>query len=138
MNSQVNRPARRPYMRPMGKWWERDPFFIRYMWREITAVIVMVYAIVCAVGIVRLSQGEAAWNGFLEALRSPWSLVAHMVMLAGMLYHTYSWFEIMPKTMPAMVIDGKRVSATTITTTGLLVAAAAGVLLLLILWGLAP
>jgi len=30
--------ARRPYVRPMKGWWKRDPFFVRYMWREVTAL----------------------------------------------------------------------------------------------------
>ena len=34
----MNRPARRPYVRPMQGWWRRDPFFMRYMLREATAV----------------------------------------------------------------------------------------------------
>ena len=58
-----NAAARPPYVRPMQGWWRRDPFFVRYMVRELTAVAVLAYAIVLAVGIVRLAQGEAAWNG---------------------------------------------------------------------------
>ena len=27
----------RPYVRPMAGWWKRDPFFMRYMARELTA-----------------------------------------------------------------------------------------------------
>ena len=55
----------------MQGWWRRDPFFVRYMVREDTAVAVLVYAVVLTVGAVRLAQGEAAWNGWLAALRSP-------------------------------------------------------------------
>ena len=63
--------ARRPYVRPMQGWWRRDPFFVRYMVREATALSSsLVYAIVLLVGVVRLAQGEAAWNGWLAALRS--------------------------------------------------------------------
>ena len=130
--------GRKPYVRPMQGWWKRDPFFVAYMWRETTAFAVALYSVILCVGLVRLAQGEAAWNGWVDALKSPLSLALHAVLLVAMFVHAKSWFEIMPKTMPAMVIDGKRVSATTITTTGLLVAAAAGVLLLLVLWGLAP
>ncbi len=32
--------ARRPYVRPMTGWWRRDPFFVRYMIREATALMV--------------------------------------------------------------------------------------------------
>jgi fumarate reductase subunit C len=102
----------------MRGWWRRNPFFVRYMVREATAVAVAVYAIVLTTGVVRLAQGEAAWNGWLEALRSPWSLLMHLVLLVAMIVHAKSWFEIMPKTMPMMFVGGRRVAAATITRTG--------------------
>jgi fumarate reductase subunit C len=116
----MNRKAavRGPYVRPMRGWWRRDPFFVRYMVREATAVAVAVYAIVLTVGVVRLAQGEAAWNGWLAALRSPWSLALHIVLLVAMIVHAKSWFEIMPKTMPMIVVGGRRLAAATITRTG--------------------
>ena len=77
-------PRHPPYVRPMGRWWRRDPFFMRYMAREATAVAVLAYAVVLMVGLLRLSQGEAAWNGWLAALRSPASLLLHVVLLVAM------------------------------------------------------
>ena len=124
-------PARRkPYVRPMAGWWRRDPFFIRYMLRELTAFAVAAYAVVLTVGVLRLAQGEAAWNGWLEALRSPWSLVLHLVLLAAMVVHTQSWFEIMPKTMPMIVVGGRRLEAATIRRSGWAAAVFATALLL--------
>lgn len=122
--------ARRPYVRPMQGWWKHNPFFVQYMVRELTAVGVWVYALILTVGVLRLAQGEAAWNGWLEALRSPLSLLLHLVLLLGMLVHTYSWFEIMPKTMAPIVIHGERVSAPRIQRTGWSVAAVVFVLAL--------
>jgi fumarate reductase subunit C len=110
--------ARRPYLRPMRGWWRRDPFFMRYMLRETTALAVLVYALVLTLGIVRLAQGEAAWNGWLAALRTPWALLLHLVLLAAMVVHAHSWFVIMPKTMPMMFVGGRRVAAATITRAG--------------------
>jgi len=110
--------ARRPYVRPMNGWWKRDPFFMRYMARELTAFAVAAYAIVLAVGVVRLTEGEAAWNGWLAALKSPGSIVLHAVLLLSMVIHAKSWFEIMPKTMPMIFIGGKRLEAATITRAG--------------------
>ena len=110
--------ARRPYVRSMRGWWRRDPFFARYMWREATAVAVLVYAVILTVGLVRLAQGEAAWRAWLAALRSPGALLLHLVLLAAMVFHALTWFEIMPKTLPAIFIRGRRVSAATITRSG--------------------
>jgi len=128
--------VRRPYVRPMAGWWKRDPFFVRYMIREVTAVAVLVYAIVLCVGVVRLAQGEAAWKGYVAALQTPWSVLLHLVLLVSFFVHAKSWFEIMPKTMPMMFSGGERVAASTITRTGWVAMVVASVVLLgLAAWG---
>lgn len=127
---------RRGYVRPMQGWWRRDPFFVRYMIREVTALGVLVYAIVLMFGLLRLSQGEAAFNGWLAALRSPGSVLLHLVLLVCMIVHAKSWFDIMPKTMPLMFVSGQRVAPETITRTGYIVTVVATVLVLAIVWGM--
>jgi fumarate reductase subunit C len=118
------------YVRPMAGWWKRDPFFMRYMARELTAFAVLAYSIVLAVGLVRLAQGEAAFNAWLRAVQSPLGLVLHIVFFVSFLVHCTSWFEIMPKTMPMLYVGGKRVSPGAITAAGttLAVACALGLL----------
>jgi fumarate reductase subunit C len=123
-------------MRPMDGWWRRNPFFIRYMIREATAVLVVAYATVLLFGVIRLAQGESAYDAWLASLRSPLSLAFHIVLLANFVYHTWSWFQIMPKTMPMIVIRGKRVQPAVITAAGLLAAAVASVGLLLLTLGI--
>ena len=130
--------VRRPYVRPMQGWWRRDPFFVRYMVREATAVAVAAYAIVLAAGVVCLAQGEAAWNGWLAALRSPWSLLLHAALLLAMAVHAKSWFEIMPKTMPMIFIGGKRLAAQTITRAGWAATLLASTLLFALAWWWQP
>ena len=127
---------RRGYVRPMQGWWRRDPFFVKYMIREVTAVGVLVYAIVLMFGLLRLSQGEAAWNGWLAALRSPGSVLLHLVLIVSMIVHAKSWFDIMPKTMPLMFVGGQRVEGATITRTGYIVTVLATLLALAIVWGM--
>ena len=116
---------RRPYVRSMDGWWRRDAYFIRYMAREVTAVFVAAYAAVLLVGLVRLGQGEAAFNAWLQALKSPLSLLFHLILLATFVYHTWSWFNIMPKTLPMIFVGGKRLQPGTITGTGLAAAVVA-------------
>ncbi len=136
MKSQVDvKTVRRPYVRPMAGWWKGNAFFVRYMVREATAIAVWIYALILAVGVLRLSQGERAWHGWLQSMQTLPSLLLHLVLLISMLVHTYSWFEIMPKTMAPMVINGERLSAERIQRTGWSVAAVAFVLtLLLAIW----
>ncbi len=111
--------GRRPYMRPMQGWWRRDNFYIEYMLHEATAVFVAAYALVLLVALVSLAQGEAAWNAWLAALRSPWFVAFHVIVLVAISYHAWTWFQIMPRTLPPIVLKGKRLSAAAITRSGL-------------------
>jgi fumarate reductase subunit C len=124
--------GRKPYVRPMTGWWKRDPFFVAYMIRETTALGVAIYAVILAVGMVRLAQGEAAWNGWVDAMKSPPSLIVHLILLVGFVVHAKSWFEIMPKTMPMMFSGGKRVEGAAITRVGLIATVVVTIVMLIL------
>lgn len=121
----------------MEGWWKKNPYFVEYMIHESTALFVAAYAFTLLVGLVRLGQGEVAWTGWLEALKSPLSLFCHVVFLIAILYHTYTWFKIMPITMPPIIVGGKRVGPGAITGSGLLAALVASLVLLGLVWRLA-
>jgi fumarate reductase subunit C len=129
---------RRTYLRPMDGWWRRDPFFIHYMAREATAIFVVIYAVILLVGVLRLAQGEASFDGWVASLRSETAIVLHALLLVAFVYHTYTWFSIMPKTMPPIVVAGKKLSAGTITGLGLAAAAVLSAGLFLAVKALAP
>ena len=132
----MSAPARpRAYVRPMARWWRRDPFFMGYMARELSSLAVLAYAVVLTAGLVCLARGEAAWAGWLQALRSPWSLLLHAALLVAFFVHAKSWFEIMPKTMPPLRSGGRVVPARTVTRAGWLAAVVCSVLLLALAWG---
>jgi len=128
---------RRPYVRSMDGWWKKNPFYVEYIILYSTALCVAAYAFTLLVGLVRLGQGEAAWNGWLEAMKSPLSVICHVVFLLAIMYHTYSWFKIMPITLPPIIVGGKKVSAGAITGSGLLAALVASVLMLGLVWRIA-
>lgn len=111
---------RKPYTRSMDGWWKKNPYYVEYVIHESTALFVAAYALVLLVGLVRLGQGEVAWNGWLGALKSPLSLVFHAALLVGAVYHTYSWYVVMPITMPPIIVGGKKLSSSAITVGGLL------------------
>jgi len=123
--------GRRTYVRPMDGWWRRDPFFLRYMAREATAIFVVAYALTLLAGIARLSQGESAFDAWVAGLRSAPAVALHVLLLVAFLYHTLTWFQIMPKTMPPVVIAGRKMVPGTITALGLAASAAASLLLFL-------
>lgn len=136
MSAQMDK--RRPYVRSMDGWWKRNPYFVRYMAMEATSVLVAVYAAILLVGLFRLGQGEAAYNGWLEALKHPLSVGLHVLILAVFVYHTWSWFKIMPKTMPTIYFGGTPLPQPVITWTGAVVAVVLNLLVLAILMGVKP
>ena len=128
---------RKPYVRSMDGWWKKNPVFVEYMMHEATALFVAAYALVLLVGLVRLGQGAEAWTAWLEALKSPLSILCHVVLLAGAAYHTYSWFVIMPITVPPIIVSGKKLAPSVITGAGLVASVVAGLALLAVVWRIA-
>ncbi|HUJ01091.1 MAG TPA: hypothetical protein VLY46_12695 [Usitatibacter sp.] len=125
---------RRTYVRSMDGWWRHNPYFLRYLAREATSVFVVIYAMILLAGLIRLSHGEAEFADWLDGLASPGSVAFHALLLAVFAYHTWSWFRIMPKTMPAILVRGKPVAARTITALGIAAAvvASAGLYILVV------
>ena len=128
---------RRPYVRKMDGWWKKNPFYVEYMVHEGTALFVAAYALTLLVGLVRLGQGEAAWNAWLEALKSPLSLVFHAVLLIAVFYHAFTWFKLFPLTMPPIIVNGKRVGPKVVVGSGWTAAVVAALALLGLVWRLA-
>ncbi len=124
---------RRPYRRTMAGWWRKNPYFVEYMIHEGTALCVAAYALILLAGLLALARGEAAWDQWLTLLRSTPSLLLHGLLLLGFLYHSWTWFHIMPRTLPPIRLGGERLSAATISNAGLIAALLASVLV----WGLA-
>jgi fumarate reductase subunit C len=123
------RTSSKTYVRPVAGWWTKNPYFIRYMIREGSALLLTAYALVLLVGLWRLSQGAPAFDAWRAALATPYSLIFHAVGLAMVIYHSYTWFDVMPKTAPDQPIDPKRITAG-----GIAAAVAASLLILAALW----
>ena len=97
--------TRKPYVRevPRLRWFFRHPRYLRYMAREVTCIFIGAYTLLLLVGIKRLTEGQAAYEGFLQALKSPASVLFHVVSLAFALYHTTTWFNVTPKALPVQI-----------------------------------
>ena len=121
----------------MDGWWKKNPYYVEYMVHEGTALFVAAYALTLLVGLVRLGQGEVAWNCWLEAMKSPLSLVCHVVLLAAIAYHAFTWFKLFPLTMPPIIINGKRVEPCVVVGSGWAAAIVAALALLGLVWGIA-
>lgn len=122
------RPATRAYVRPMAGWWRRSPQFRRYMLREASAVFLVAYALVLLLGLVRLAQGEAAFEAWRSALGAPLSILWHVLALAMVAYHSVTWFLVMPKTMPRLPLPPAWITGAGLALAGLLTAAVLAIL----------
>ncbi len=89
---------RKPYVREMKKdWWLKNAFYTGYMIREGTSIFVSIYAVVLMWGLLRLVQGQEAFNGWLESLQSPIAILFHVIALAACLFHAKTWFALARK-----------------------------------------
>jgi len=99
---------RKPYTREIpSDWWLKELFYTKYMIREGSSVLVTLYSLILAWGVFRLSQGEAAFNAWMEALQNPFAIILHLLALILALYHTVTWFSLAPKAADIW-IKGKR------------------------------
>lgn len=107
------------HVRPMTGWWRRNPHFMRYMIRESSALVLVVYALWLLAGLVCLARGVVAFEAWRSLLATPLSIVLHALALPHLFYHSLTWFQVMPKTL------GKSPFApSVITRAGLLLSAA--------------
>jgi fumarate reductase subunit C len=122
----------------MAGWWRRNPFYLWYMARELSCLFVTGYAVVLLWGLYRLSQGRAAFEAWRGTLGTPWSLAFHGVALVLVAYHAWTWFKVMPKTLPFVRIGGHRVADRSIVAAGVAAAAVASIALWLLVWWTRP
>ena len=96
--------SRKPYVRALGwEWLTRHPRYLRYMLREFSCLFIGGWTLMMVWGLARLAQGPDAWAAFLEALRSPASIVLHVLALAFATYHGVTWFNLTPKALPVQL-----------------------------------
>ena len=122
----------RPYLRPVEPLWWAHPPYLAYTLREATGVAVAGYALVLLAGLISLAASKGAYEAWLGFLKTPWSLALHVLFLIGMIAHVWTWFQIMPKTMPRLAIGSRILPQRWITIAGLAVAAASFIIILLV------
>ncbi len=122
--------SRRPYVRKVERtWWLGHRRYVVYMIRELTSLFVALYCVLLAVGLVRLAEGQAAWDGFVAAISRPWAVLFQLLCLAFAAFHSVSWFAVTPKAMP-LRIKGEAVPPRTIVAAHYVIWAALSLLVL--------
>jgi fumarate reductase subunit C/ferredoxin len=104
-------PVPKACQRSMRAWWRRNPYFVRCMLREASALFLSGYALALLFGLWRLSQGPAAFEAWRIALATRSSIGLHTLGLGLVLYHARTWFRVMPKTTPALPLPTCAVTA---------------------------
>jgi fumarate reductase subunit C len=76
---------------------------MRYMAREVTCIFVGAYCVLLVIGLQRLAAGQSSYDAFLQALRSPVSILFHLLALLASVYHAATWFNASQKAMPVQI-----------------------------------
>ncbi|MBI2191005.1 MAG: fumarate reductase subunit C [Planctomycetes bacterium] len=93
-----------PYIRPIPfDWFMQTAAYRRFMVRELTSVFIAGYLIFLLVFLHRAGQDDKAFGALLECLRSPVSLVLHLLVLGAALFHSITWFNLTPQAMPVRI-----------------------------------
>jgi len=86
------------YIRPMPwNWWLHNYHLTLFMIRELTSVFVAGYAVFLMVMLYRYGQSAERFHEFYLTLQSPWSVVLHLIVLAFVVFHSLTWFNLTPK-----------------------------------------
>lgn len=78
------------------------------MAREVSAIFIGAYIIMLIVGLLRLSQGPAAYGSFLSAILSSAGVAFSFITFVFAVYHSVTWFGVTPKALP-LRMGGKAV-----------------------------
>ena len=93
--------SRRPYVRPMKRTWFMDhPYYRNYMVREASCVFDALYAVNLFFGLLQLTKGEEAWNGWLSFQANPIMILFTVVTLGMTIYHAVTYFDMTPRVLP--------------------------------------
>ena len=90
-------PPRVPaYSRRMpANWWLKNPRYFKFMVRELTAVFAALWVLLFLTQIPLMVGGPEAHSRWLATVRSPGWILFSLVSLAFVLFHAWTWFEVM-------------------------------------------
>ncbi|MGP1924598.1 MAG: fumarate reductase subunit FrdC [Arsenophonus sp. NEOnobi-MAG3] len=105
---------RKPYVRKMlSNWWKQIRFYRFYIIREATAIPQIWFSLVVLYGVLSLTEGAESWSNYVGLLHNPIILLINVFTLIATLFHTKTWFELLPKAIN-IVIKNKKIAQETI------------------------
>ncbi len=97
------------YRRRVSVWWWLQSWrYTKFVLRELTSVFVAFFAVITLWQLRALVEGEEAYTQFVGLLKNPLFLALHSVAFLFVLFHSISWFQLVPKAM-VVRLRGKRV-----------------------------
>jgi len=106
----------KPYHRRVAPtWWLGKRTYFLFIVRELTSVFIAAYLMLFLLLLYNLSVGREAYEDYLRLLATPGMLVFHVLALAAALFHTVTWFNLLPNIMvvrygenrlPAIIVAG--------------------------------
>ena len=86
--------------RPMKPtWWMDNPRYTLFIFRELSACFIALFAIGTILQVQAIRSGEAAWTGFLETMKHPGLILVSVLVLAFALLHSITWFLLAGKVL---------------------------------------
>ena len=99
------------WRRPISTWWwlRKRTYFV-FVMRELSSLFVGWFVLYLLLFIRAVSQGETAYQDFLDRAASPVLVVVNVVGFAFVVLHAVTWFSLTPQAM-ALRVRGKPVPA---------------------------
>ena len=87
----------KPYRYPVPRtWWLKKPVYFLFILRELTSVFISAYLVLFLLLLYKLSVGREAYETHLQFLATPGMVAFHVLALVAALYHTVTWFNLVP------------------------------------------
>lgn len=80
-------------------WWTNRWIHIKFIARELTSICVAVYSLILLSFVNTVLLGPESFDTMILFFNSPISLIIHVFLLAGLLFHSITWFNLAPKAM---------------------------------------
>ncbi|MGN1393738.1 MAG: fumarate reductase subunit C [Succinivibrionaceae bacterium] len=99
---------RKPYVRPVkANWWTEKKFYVAYMLREATSVL----GLFVALELMFIIAAPVLGINPRAFIANPVIILLNIVSLVAVLYHAYTWYNLMPKAVRVFMSNLPVISA---------------------------
>jgi fumarate reductase subunit C len=106
----INEPMKdvKTYKMKMGVfWWIERASHIRFISRELTSLGVAFFVVELLFLAFSIRKGQTSYESFISGLSHPVWIVLNLIALAGLLFHSITWFNLASKAMVIKIGDMK-------------------------------